>query len=246
MGSRATCASVRKAAYAHWASGDDSSSPPRGRRPRPSADRRVATAAVASGGRSRASADTPLHPPRPLRRRAALLLVRRDDRRHRGVRLELRPRRASPGRRRRKLVRLRGRRLRARSDPCGAQPHARPAPRDLAVGPKATVAIEDRRFYQHGGVDPVGIIARSSPTYARQDRAGRLDDHAGARAQPLPLARADVQAQAHRGLSRDQAVEPLVEGEDPDRVHEPGLLRQSRVRRSKPPPRRTSRSRRKT
>ena len=23
--------------------------------------------------------------------------------------------------------------------------------------PKATVAIEDRRFYQHGGVDPVGI-----------------------------------------------------------------------------------------
>ncbi|MDX6468980.1 MAG: penicillin-binding protein, partial [Gaiellaceae bacterium] len=24
--------------------------------------------------------------------------------------------------------------------------------------PKATVAIEDRRFYQHGGVDPVGIL----------------------------------------------------------------------------------------
>jgi penicillin-binding protein 1A len=33
-------------------------------------------------------------------------------------------------------------------------------PRD-AIGswmPKATVAIEDRRFYQHGGVDPVGIL----------------------------------------------------------------------------------------
>src|SRR4029078_11165957 len=24
--------------------------------------------------------------------------------------------------------------------------------------PKATVAIEDRRFYEHGGVDPVGIL----------------------------------------------------------------------------------------
>jgi len=30
--------------------------------------------------------------------------------------------------------------------------------------PKATVAIEDRRFYQHGGLDPVGILGPSSPT----------------------------------------------------------------------------------
>jgi len=28
--------------------------------------------------------------------------------------------------------------------------------------PKATVAIEDRRFYQHGGVDPVGIARKTS------------------------------------------------------------------------------------
>ncbi|HZW75321.1 MAG TPA: biosynthetic peptidoglycan transglycosylase, partial [Caldimonas sp.] len=30
-----------------------------------------------------------------------------------------------------------------------------------AIGPwmpKATVAIEDRRFYQHGGIDPIGIL----------------------------------------------------------------------------------------
>ena len=31
--------------------------------------------------------------------------------------------------------------------------------------PKAFIAIEDRRFYSHFGVDPIGIAARrSSPT----------------------------------------------------------------------------------
>ena len=36
--------------------------------------------------------------------------------------------------------------------------------------PKAFVAIEDRRFYDHHGVDPLGILARAS---ARRDRRGR-------------------------------------------------------------------------
>ena len=45
-----------------------------------------------------------------------------------------------------------------------------------------------------------------------QVRAGRLDDHAGARAEPLPLARADAEAEAHRGVSRDQARAAVVEG----------------------------------
>ena len=213
--------------------------PPRGRRPRdrPAAAARArsrgsATAAAASGGRSRASAGaaasscSPLFVVVPAR-----VARRRDDRRHRGVRLELRPRRAAPGRRRRELVRLRRRRLRARRDPGGAQPHAGPAPRDLAVGSEgdrrdrgpALLSARRRRPGRHH--------ARGRRRRTRgQDRAGRLDDHAGARAQPLPLARADVQAQAHRGVPRDQAVEPLVEGQDPDRVHEPGVLRQPRVR----------------
>ncbi len=58
---------------------------------------------------------------------------------------------------------------------------------------KATVAIEDRRFYQHGGIDPDRHRPRGRRRRARrEDRRGRLDDHAGARAQPLPLARADA------------------------------------------------------
>ena len=53
--------------------------------------------------------------------------------------------------------------------------------------PKATVAVEDRRFYQHGGVDYASgsggrLVARRQ---RRQGRPGRLDDHPAARPEPL-------------------------------------------------------------
>src|SRR5205823_7801963 len=51
-----------------------------------------------------------------------------------------------------------------------------------------------------------------------------------ARAEPLPLAGADAETEAHRGLPCDQARAAVAEGSDPDRVHEPGVLRQPRVR----------------
>ena len=77
---------------------------------------------------------------------------------------------------------------------------------------KATVAIEDRRFYEHGGIDPIGIVrAVVADVQGAQDRRGRLDDHAGARPQPLPLARADAEAEGDRGVPRDQARERVVE-----------------------------------
>ena len=45
--------------------------------------------------------------------------------------------------------------------------------------PKATVAVEDKRFYQHGGIDYVGILrALWADVSAGQGRRGRLDDHA--------------------------------------------------------------------
>ena len=53
---------------------------------------------------------------------------------------------------------------------------------------KATVAIEDKRFYEHGGVDSEGIArAVWKDVSAGQGRPGRLDDHAAARPQPLHL-----------------------------------------------------------
>ena len=61
-------------------------------------------------------------------------------------------------------------------------------------------------------------------------RPGRLDDHAGARAQPLPLARADAAAEGRRGVPGGQARAHLVEGQDPHGVPERRLLRQPRVR----------------
>ena len=97
---------------------------------------------------------------------------------------------------------------------------------------RRTVAVEDRRFYQHGGVDYVGIArALWQRRQRRQGRRGRLDDRAAARAQPLHGPRANLRAQAQGGLPRDQAEQQLVEGQDPRRVPEHGLLRQPRLRR---------------
>ena len=35
---------------------------------------------------------------------------------------------------------------------------ARQAQRDVALHPEAVIAIEDRRFYPHFGVDPLGLV----------------------------------------------------------------------------------------
>ena len=52
--------------------------------------------------------------------------------------------------------------------------------------PKATVAIEDARFWQHGALDYQGIArALFKNATAGHIVAGRLDDHAAARPQPL-------------------------------------------------------------
>ena len=71
-------------------------------------------------------------------------------------------------------------------------------PRSLQL---ATVAIEDQRFYEHGGVDPEGDPARrgQGPRSRRSGR-GRLDDHPAAGPQPLHLQpRAEPRTQDRRG-----------------------------------------------
>ena len=52
---------------------------------------------------------------------------------------------------------------------------------------KAFIAIEDRRFYSHHGVDPWGILAPpSSDVLQRGACAGRLDHHPAARQESVP------------------------------------------------------------
>ena len=71
--------------------------------------------------------------------------------------------------------------------------------------PRATVAIEDRRFYEHGGVDYVGICAHSSPTFARA-RSCRAARRSPSSSSATSTSRAsDRQAQADRGVPRGQA-----------------------------------------
>ena len=73
--------------------------------------------------------------------------------------------------------------------------------------------------------------APPGPTSSRPGRAGRLDDHAAARAEPLHRQGGDPRAQGDRGVPGDQAQQPLDEGQDPRGVPQPGLLREPRMRR---------------
>ena len=56
--------------------------------------------------------------------------------------------------------------------------------------PKAVIATEDRRFYSHFGVDPIGTLARRGGQFPRRPcRPGRQHDHPAARQDPVPDAR---------------------------------------------------------
>ena len=96
---------------------------------------------------------------------------------------------------------------------------------------RATIAVEDRRFYRHSGVDYEGIAARSlARPHRGGDRRGRFDADAAARPEPLHLPRAHGHAQAAGGVPRRPAQPRLVEAANPPRVAEHRLLRQPCVR----------------
>lgn len=71
---------------------------------------------------------------------------------------------------------------------------------------KATLATEDRRFYEHFGIDIAGT-ARALVTNAQAAwrPPGRLLDHPAARQEPVPEQRAHHRAQGQRGLPRGLA-----------------------------------------
>ena len=135
----------------------------------------------------------------------------------------------SPGR---QLPRLRQRTAADRRLARRREPHGRRARRDQPWMPKATVAIEDRRFYQHGGVDPVGILRALS---SRTCSAGHIVQGGSTITQELvrnlylsreqTLQRKVVEACLAIKLARAWSKE-----QDPHRLPQRRLLRQPRLR----------------
>ena len=183
--------------------------------------------------RDRAKAHTsPRRHPR-ARRRARPPLRRRRRGRHgrRDLRLVLRPELAAAGRDRLEHLHLRGRQLAPRRHSRRAEPAARSLQADQRLdaegdrrdrGPPLLPARRRRRR----GHRPRALEERQR----RPGGRGRLDDHPAARAQPLYRARADGRAEAEGGVPRDQARQGVGEEPDPRDLHEPGLLRQPRLR----------------
>ena len=67
----------------------------------------------------------------------------------------------------------------------------------------AVLAIEDARFYQHSGVDYVGVAARRPRQLRRRSQQpGRIDDHDAGRAQFLSVDRENIHAQDLRDAAR--------------------------------------------
>ncbi len=106
---------------------------------------------------------------------------------------------------------------------------------------QAVLAIEDRRYYYHPGVDPirlVGAIVGEPHQRHRTDR-GHQHDHAAAGQKCLPAAvrrldaaerpRAERPAQAARAVSRARARHARVEGRDSRDVSERHAARAARV-----------------
>ena len=96
----------------------------------------------------------------------------------------------------------------------------------------AIVAAEDKRFYEHRGVDVRGM-ARA--LWADVSNRGAVQGGSTITQQFVKNALPDEpevdRPQALRGRARLAARAALVEGPDPDRVPEHGLLRQRRLRR---------------
>ena len=100
-----------------------------------------------------------------------------------------------------------------------------------AVMKNATVAIEDKRFYQHHGVDFTGIArALVDDIKAGHVVAGREHDHRAVRQERLHRRRPHLHPQAARGGAGPGARRPLVQRQDPHRVPEHRLLRRRRLR----------------
>ena len=96
--------------------------------------------------------------------------------------------------------------------------------------PHAFIAIEDRRFYSHYGIDPIGLARAARRQRAAPRRvAGRLDHHAAARQEPVPHAGAHALAQAAGGRAGALARAQVQQDRDPRALSQPRLFRRRRL-----------------
>jgi hypothetical protein len=95
---------------------------------------------------------------------------------------------------------------------------------------KAVIATEDRRFYHHFGIDPLGLVRASF----RNASAGTVVEGGSTITQQLqesvPLAQAHHDAEARGGDLRDLARAALHQGRDPRALSQPRLFRRRHVR----------------
>ncbi len=96
---------------------------------------------------------------------------------------------------------------------------------------QAVLAAEDRTFYEHGGISPIGIGRAVWNNVTGIVDAGRVDDHPAVREERLPHAGAILGPQGEGGAPGDQARDRRVEGRDPRGLPQHHLLRSRRVRR---------------
>ena len=110
------------------------------------------------------------------------------------------------------IVDVNGRALATRGDLGGAVLPLKEMP---SYVPKAFVAIEDRRFYEHYGVDPFGIArAALANILHRGVSARRLHHHAAAREESLFNSRAYHPSQAAGGAAGAVAGAQILQDAD--------------------------------
>ena len=116
--------------------------------------------------------------------------------------------------------------LAQRGDMAGANVSLKDLPPYL---PKAFIAIEDRRFYSHYGVDPWGILRAAVANLSSRRLAGRLDPDAAACQEPVPDPGAHACAQTAGSRARAVAGAQTFQGRDPRALSEPRLFRLRRL-----------------
>ena len=90
---------------------------------------------------------------------------------------------------------------------------------------KAVLATEDRRFYEHFGIDVLGTVARADRPMPRAGGVvqGGSSHHPAARQEPVPHQRAHDRAQDQGGVPR------AVAGGAPDQERDPQALSRPRL-----------------